>query len=400
MAEKIEVKMPADQQEGTTSVIGSWLKNVGDNVTQNEPLLEISTDKVTVEVSAPASGVLSKILKEPNDSVTHEDVLGIIEVGAVGKVSAGSMNKEQALVERAANCSKPASLEDLTPAVRRLLKEHNLDPASVSGTGREGRITLEDVERALASRGKTPSAASGNPSQGIPSHRQPHSAVRKIIAQAMQSSVQNAPHVTSVFQADLSAVIAHREANKAEFEKRGIKLTFTSYFVAAAAKALNAVPEVNSRWHDDALEIFDEINIGVGTAVAPNKGNDAGLVVPVVRSADSLSLEQLATSLQDLTTRARQGALQPSEVRGGTFTISNHGVTGSLLAAPIIINQPQSAILGIGKLEKRAVVETRSGKDELVIKPLIYVTLTIDHRVLDGFKANQFLEEFIAGLRV
>jgi 2-oxoglutarate dehydrogenase E2 component (dihydrolipoamide succinyltransferase) len=222
-----------------------------------------------------------------------------------------------------------------------------------------------------------------------------------MIANNMLRSVQVAPHVTSVFELDLSATINHRNKIRTEIEKSGAKLTFTTYFVAACAKALQKVPEVNSRWHDDALEVFDDCNIGVGTAVPPkNPGEDAGLVVPVVHSAQRLSLAEIATKLTDLTERARTNSLKPEDIRGGTFTISNHGVSGSLVAAPIIINQPQSAILGIGKLEDRPSVITKAdGNSELTIRPKLYVTLTLDHRVLDGFKANAFLSAFVEHLQ-
>ena len=208
----------------------------------------------------------------------------------------------------------------------------------------------------------------------------------------MVQSVAAAPHVTSVFDADLSAVIAHRDANKAEFEKRGAKLTYTAYFVKASVDALKAVPEVNSRWHDDALEIFDDINIGVATALG-----SGGLIVPVIMKAQELDLFRIAERLQDLTERARNEKLDPRDVQNGTFTISNHGVSGSLIASPIIINQPQSAILGVGKAERRVVAAGDLGS-EVEVKHMCYVTLTIDHRVLDGFQANQFLTSWVGAL--
>ena len=177
-----------------------------------------------------------------------------------------------------------------------------------------------------------------------------HTQMRRSIAQHMVQSVAAAPHVTSVFDADLSRVVAHRAANKSEFEKRGAKLTYTAYFVKASVEAIKAVPEVNSRWHDDALEIFDDINIGIATAL--DKG---GLIVPVITRAQDLDLFGIAERLQDLTERARSERLETRDVQSGTFTISNHGVSGSLIASPIVINQPQSAILGIGKMERRVV---------------------------------------------
>jgi Pyruvate/2-oxoglutarate dehydrogenase complex, dihydrolipoamide acyltransferase (E2) component, and related enzymes len=222
--------------------------------------------------------------------------------------------------------------------------------------------------------------------------RVPHNQMRRSIAQHMVQSVATAPHVTSVFDADLSAVVAHRDANKNEFQSRGVKLTYTAYFVRATVAALKAVPEANSRWHDDALEIFDDINIGVATALGAG-----GLIVPVILKAQDLDLFATAQALQDLTERARSEKLDARDVQNGTFTISNHGVSGSLMAAPIIINQPQSAILGVGKMERRVVPAAASG-DEITVKPMCYVTLTIDHRVLDGFQANQFLTAWVDAL--
>jgi len=199
--------------------------------------------------------------------------------------------------------------------------------------------------------------------------------------------VHTAPHVTTLFEVDLAAVLAHRAQHKADFERRGASLTLTAYFLAACVEGLRAVPELNSRWTPDALEVFERVDIGVATALA-----DGGLVVPVLRDVPSLDLFGIARGLADLVARAREERLLPADLRGGTFTISNHGVSGSLLAAPIVINQPQSGILGIGKLEKRAVVLVVDGQEQIAIRPRCYVTLTIDHRVLDGQRANQFLQ--------
>jgi 2-oxoglutarate dehydrogenase E2 component (dihydrolipoamide succinyltransferase) len=226
------------------------------------------------------------------------------------------------------------------------------------------------------------------------SHRIPHTAVRKRVAEHMvQSLLHTAPHVTTVFEVDLTAVLAHRLQHRDEFARRGAPLTLTAYFLQATVDAIRAVPEANSRWTDSALEVFDAIHIGVGTALEAG-----GLVVPVLRDVQSLDLFKTAEGLNDLVTRAREGRLVPADVRGGTFTISNHGVSGSLVATPIIINQPQSAILGVGKLEKRPVVVDEGGVDRVVIRPRCYVTLTIDHRVMDGHQANRFLQTFVARL--
>lgn len=409
----VDVTLPVEQTEGTETVISLWFKAVGDEVTENEPLLEVSTDKVNVEIAAPASGRLAEILKSDGDSVLPGELVGRIASGDSSAATvAAAPPTDRASSPQADGTSKtpavgtPAVTDasaDLSPAVRRLIKEYNIDPSMIEGTGRGGRVTHQDVMNLIASgaadagryaAAKAPdSMGAKRPPSAIKSHSVPHSHMRRSIAQHMVQSMSVAPHVTSVFDADLSGVVAHRDANKADFEKRGAKLTYTAYFVAAAVEALKAVPEANSRWHDDRLEIFDDINIGVATALP--KG---GLIVPVIMKAQDLDLFGIAQRLGDLTERARDGSLDPKDVQHGTFTISNHGVSGSLVAAPIVINQPQVAILGVGKMERRVVTADAQGKDDIMVKPMCYVTLTIDHRVLDGFQANQFLTNFVESI--
>jgi len=382
MPSLVDVIVPVGQAEGTESVVSTWFKSVGDSVAENEPLLEISTDKVNMEVASPGSGRLVEILKSDGEQVEPGDVLGRID--ASNLTESKPADAPPPAIAQADGVEKQPPTLELSPAVRKLLKEHGLDASQVTGTGKGGRITADDVTKQVESRKK--------PSSGLSGRMVKHTQMRRSIAQHMVQSVATAPHVTSVFDADLSRVVAHREANKAEFEKRGAKLTYTAYFVKATVDALKEVPEVNSRWHDDALEIFDDINVGVATALG-----SGGLIVPVITKAQDLDLYAIAERLQDLTDRARNEKLDPKDVQNGTFTISNHGVSGSLIAAPIIINQPQSAILGIGKLERR-VVAMSGGSGEVEVKPMCYVTLTIDHRVLDGFQANQFLTSWVEAL--
>ena len=411
----VDVTLPTEQSEGTESVISLWFKAVGETVQQNEPLLEVSTDKVNVEIAAPATGTLAEILKTDGDKVEPGDLVGRIALeGSTVKSQPASTKSpaEPGSLPQADGASKTPAVgtravsdttADLSPAVKRLLKEHNLDPSTITGTGRGGRITHQDVMNVVSSaeaegaHGSTEapsrSGAPGRAASVIPSRSVPHTQMRRSIAEHMVQSMSVAPHVTSVFEADLSAVTAHRDANKADFQSRGAKLTYTAYFVAAAVEALKTVPEANSRWHDDRLEIFEDINIGVATAL-PN----GGLIVPVIRKAHDLDLFAIAERLADLTERARNSSLDPKDVQAGTFTISNHGVSGSLVATPIVINQPQVAILGVGKLERRPVVADVDGKEEIVIRPMCYVSLTIDHRVLDGFQANQFLTRLVEAL--
>nr|MDP8995004.1 2-oxo acid dehydrogenase subunit E2 [Pseudomonadota bacterium] len=224
----------------------------------------------------------------------------------------------------------------------------------------------------------------------VHSHSVPHDRMRLKIAENMLNSVTRAPHVTALFEADFSAIMRHRERHKEAFAKKGVKLSYTAYIAAAAAEAMKVAPAINSRWYEDRLEIFDEINIGVGTALG-----EKGLIVPVLRRVQTLSLKGIAAGLDELIEKARAEQLAARDVAGGTFTISNHGVSGSLFAAPIIINQPQSAILGVGKLEKRVVVREVEGVDTIQIRPMAYVSLTIDHRVVDGHQTNAWLTRFV-----
>jgi 2-oxoglutarate dehydrogenase E2 component (dihydrolipoamide succinyltransferase) len=275
----------------------------------------------------------------------------------------------------------------LSPSVKRACLQHEIDPSRIEGTGRNGRVTRADVDNIVASSGEKAAKPS---TTGIASHDVPHDRMRLRIAENMLASVTQAPHVTAVFEADFSAIIRHRERHKAAFAKRGVKLTYTAYLVAAAAQAMKVAPAINSRWHADRLELFDDINIGVGTALG-----EKGLIVPVLRQVQMLNLKGVAAGLDQLVEKARKEKLTGKDVSGGTFTISNHGVSGSLFASPIIINQPQSAILGVGKLEKRVVVREADGVDTIQIRPMAYVSLTIDHRVVDGHQTNAWLSRFV-----
>lgn len=395
------------EQEGTKAIVRSWLKKLGDTVAVNDPLVELETDKVTQEVPSPANGVLTEILLDTDAEAVPGAVLGrISEVATRASPDASAAEPESGLVadvpeDRASGDRRVLAL---SPAVRKAVKQHGIDPATIAGTGRGGRVTRADVDRVVAERAARPAPTAMAPSvqpEPPPSASEPAGGVRAIphdrmrlaIARNMLESVTAAPHVTAVFECDFSAITAHRRKHKAAFERQGANLTFTAYLVAASVEAMRAAPAINSRWFDDRLEIYDEIGVGVGTALG-----DEGLVVPVVRRAQTLSLLGVASALTDLTARARARALTPSDMRGGTFTISNHGVSGSLLATPIIINQPQSAILGVGKVEKRVVVREVDGVDAIQIRPMCYVSLTIDHRVVDGHQTNAWLSAFVSAI--
>lgn len=398
MAALMDVLAPLEQ-EGTKAVVRAWLKQPGEAVAVDDPLVELETDKVTQEVPSPVAGILAEILLQSGDDAGPGAVLA--------RIRAGGEHQNAPLIAAAPVSHETTEMAPdvmrYSPAVRHASLQYGIDPATVAGTGKNGRVTRVDIEAAFAARADaSPLIAPTEPSRPAEprsareefvergSRTVPHSPMRLAIASNMLNSVTVAPHVTAVFEADFSAIMKHREANRAALAARGSNLSYTAYIVAAAAAAMRAVPEINSRWHNDHLEIFDDVNIGVGTALG-----DKGLVVPVIRRVQHLSLAGIATALQDLTARARAGTLKPEDMRGGTFTISNHGISGSLFASPIIINQPQAAILGVGKLEKRVVVREVGGVDTIQVRPMAYVSLTIDHRAVDGHQTNLWLTRFV-----
>lgn len=387
----IDVRVP-DEQEGTKAVVRAWLKKVGEAVSENDPLVELETDKVTQEVPAPATGVLAEILLDTDDEAEPGALLARIEAGTYEPNAFDSSEPEQGSKPIAsATPVKTGDLETrLSPSVRRALLQHSIDPARIQGTGRDGRITRDDVDRAVAS---AATASVGEPPTAQPRYFAggdiPHDRMRLKIAENMVRAVSQAPHVTALFEADFSAIAAH----KAAMAVRGVKLSYTAYLIKAAAEAMAVAPAINGRWEEDRIAVSPTINIGVGTALG-----EKGLVVPVVKDVAALSLQEVGSKLDDLTSRARSGNLTAADVSGGSFTISNHGVSGSLLAAPIILHAGQAAILGVGRLEKRVVVREMNGQDAILVRPMAYVTLTIDHRVVDGHQTNAWLTRFVAVL--
>jgi 2-oxoglutarate dehydrogenase E2 component (dihydrolipoamide succinyltransferase) len=390
----IEVRVP-DEQEGTKAVVRAWLRKVGDLVFENEPLVELETDKVTQEVPSPAAGVLAEIVLDTDAEAVPGALLARIETDG-SPAKAGAQEAEPFDPTNAAAAAAPGPRPSpgnnevetrLSPSVRRACLQHGIDASRIEGTGRNGRVTREDVDRAIAS---ATVVSVGEPATAQPRQFNaqdiPHDRMRLTIAENMARAVAEQPHVTAVFEADFSAIAAHKAAMAA----RGTKLSYTAYIVKAAAEAMAVAPAINGRWEKDRIAVSPTIDIGVGTALG-----EKGLVVPVVRDAGALTLEQVGARLDDLTRRARDGKLERSEVSGGSFTISNHGVSGSLLAAPIILHQGQAAILGIGKLQKRVVVREIEGQDAILVRPMAYVTLTIDHRVVDGHQTNAWLTRFV-----
>lgn len=437
------VIMPQMGESVVEGTVGKWLKRVGDPVEEYEPVVEVETDKVTSEITASASGTLLKIYVDEGHTVAAGTVLAVIgqpgervpdapeaePLAAHGRTvtveSGAAATPQGSPVQAAPRTNHAPEMAHVTPVVARMAAEHHIDVSQIVGTGRGGRVTKKDIlayiERGNAAQAvETPPAeddlppwerpGSGDlfkptddlykqtpappdhvhktpPSPGQPGELVPHSAMRRRIAEHMvRSKLHTAPHVTTVFEADMSAIVAHREQHKADFARRGVNLTFTAYFMAAAAAALRRHPAVNSEWRDDGLLLKPEINIGMAVAL------DEGLIVPVLKRIDELSLAGIARQINDLAQRARANALKPDEVQGGTFTITNHGVAGSLFATPVI-NQPQSGILGVGAIKKRVVV---LDGDAIAVRPMVYLSFTFDHRALDGASADWFVAEIVA----
>jgi pyruvate/2-oxoglutarate dehydrogenase complex dihydrolipoamide acyltransferase (E2) component len=302
----------------------------------------------------------------------------------------------------------PRELGFISPVVAKIAAEHRVDLSKVHGTGMGGRITKNDIEKFLEIRNKTslsptsiafPDSAS-TPTTTIASPSSltytlyPQTSMRRAIAEHMVLSEHTAPHVSTIMEVDMTRVTAHRNSNKDSFAAEGVNLTFTAYFVSASVTALKAYPIVNSSWSEDGVRVFNTINIGMATALG-----EEGLIVPVIKNTENLSLLGIARLVNDLSNRARAHKLQPEEVKGGTFTITNHGVTGSLFATPII-NQPQCAILGVGMIQKRPVVVSDPIMgDLLAIRPMTYLSLTFDHRIIDGAIADYFLARIVDSLQ-
>ncbi len=403
MQNTINIVLEAEQLEGTEATVSNWLVQPGEQVVKDSPIVELETDKVAIEVTAAASGTLTKIIAKVGDKVVADDVLAMMH-----NCIADTDNEQPAISDADSNLETEASIISsstdsrpstdrskrhlLGPAVKKLLCAHNINAMDITATGADGRISKRDVQQHIGDlHSNTATAVTTENSVSSASTFIPHTPMRRSIAKHMVDSLlKTSPHVTSVFEMDMSAIIAHRADRKLGYLDAQVNLTFTAYFLAASAAAIEAVPEINSRFHSDGLEVFSQINIGVGTALA-----DSGLVVPVVPNVQEKSLFQIAANLTEQTEKARNRKLTAQDMQGGTFTISNYGVSGSLLATPIIINQPQVAILGVGKMEKRVVVECIDNRDTMVIKPMCYVSLSIDHRALDAHQTNKFLNEFV-----
>jgi 2-oxoglutarate dehydrogenase E2 component (dihydrolipoamide succinyltransferase) len=400
--------------EGT---ITKWLKKVGDTVAQDEPLFEISTDKVDAEIPSPAAGTLSEIKIAEGNTVQINTVVAVI--GGAARASAApavatpapaaAAPKSAAVpassaVEPAADFEETASVDGVrsSPLVRKIAKENNLDLSKVKGTGSAGRITKEDALAAIAQRAAAPAPASAPapvaaavaaPKPALASsvvlgELVPLSRMRSIIAQRMVDSKHTSPHVHTCFKIDLTKIVKLREKEKSKYEQRnGVKLTYMPFITRAVINTLRKMPIVNASMEGDGIRYHKNVNIGIAVAL------DWGLIVPVIKEAEDKSFLGVARAIVDIAERARGKKLKPDEVSGGTFTITNPGIFGEQFGTPII-NQPESAILGVGGLFKEPTVITdESGSDSIAVRSIIRLTLGFDHRIVDGADAGKFMQE-------
>mgnify|MGYP005837757381 CR=1 FL=1 len=417
----VDIVLPQIGESMTEATIGRWLKRVGDRVERYEALVEVETDKVSTEVTSITSGVLLEIAVLEGTTVPVGTLLARIGEASEAAVSSapepGAGTTATTVTTVTPEPARPRRTDGppITPVVARLAAEYGIDLSQIRGTGAGGRISKKDVLRYIEERQKTVATPPPTPvappppppapvapppppptpvappprapvAQPLPDDAilTPLTTMRRVIADHMVRSLRDAPQATTVFEVDMGQVLAHRERHRNSFEQQGIRLTVTAYVVQAVATALRRVPALNSRFTDEGIITYRRIHIGVAVAL------DDGLIVPVLRDADEKSLAGIARALNDLTERARMRRLQPDDTEGGTFTISNHGVGGSLFATPIL-NRGQSGILGVGAIVRRPVVITHQGSDAIVVRPMCYLSLTFDHRACDGATADAFL---------
>ena len=371
----IEIKVPALGESVSEASIAKLYKKIGDNVRADELVLELETDKVTLEVNAPANGVIKDLKVKEGDSVKVGDLVAIMQEGQVAAAKASIAAPAQ--IASATNQVNSAA-HNLSPAPKKIATENNIDTTQISGTGKDGRVTKGDVLNAIANPSQ-PLASSHNGSKQV--ERVKMSKLRQKIAERLKESQNTAAILTTFNEVDMSAIMAIRAEYKDIFEKKhGVKLGFMSFFVKAAIQALKEIPAVNAEI--DGTDIIYKNFYDIGVAV----GSPQGLVVPVLREADRLNLAQIEKGIADLGLKARDGKLTLPDLAGATFTISNGGVYGSLMSTPII-NPPQSGILGMHKIQERPMVIN----GEIKIRPMMYLALSYDHRIIDGKEAVTFL---------
>ncbi|MGZ6021867.1 MAG: 2-oxoglutarate dehydrogenase complex dihydrolipoyllysine-residue succinyltransferase [Rhizomicrobium sp.] len=399
----VEIKVPAMGESVTEATVSKWFKKQGDAVKRDEPLLELETDKVTVEVPAPADGSIESISVQEGDTVQVGAILGAIAEGAKGNVSSAAPAKSAPAAPPKPAAPKPAPVAapkaeaprpvaapavPVMPSVRRIAEESGIDASRVPGSGRDGRVTkgdmLEALEARAAERTSRPAPAlvhAGPRARADREERVAMSRLRKTIALRLKESQNTAAQLTTFNEVDMSHVMALRAEYKDSFEKKhGVRLGFMGFFVKACIAALKELPNVNGEIEGDDIVYKNYYDMGVAVST------ERGLVVPVVRDADMLSLAQIEARIHDYGLRARDNKLKLEELQGGTFTITNGGVFGSLMSTPIL-NAPQSGILGMHKIQPRPVAEG----DKIVIRPMMYLALSYDHRLVDGREAVTFL---------
>jgi 2-oxoglutarate dehydrogenase E2 component (dihydrolipoamide succinyltransferase) len=393
-----DVIMPQMGESIAEGTVTKWHKKVGDRVERDEPLFEISTDKVDTEIPSPASGILSEIRVGEGQTVPINTVVGVIgDKVAEARVEAPPAPPpvHPAAPPATPPTPTPAATSERghrsSPLVRKMATEHKIDLLKLSGSGQGGRVTKQDVLKHLESRAQAPAAPDAVPvpasaAAGVFQGRveiAPMSAIRKSIAEHMVLSRRTSAHVTTVFEVDVSRIVKARESLKGTFEKEeGVKLTYTPFFIRAVTFALKSFPALNASIEGDRILYRKDYNIGVAVAL------EGGLIVPVVHHADEKSFLGLTRAVSDLAERARGKRLKPEEVQGGTFTLTNPGPFGSLFGTPII-NQPQVAILGVGGIHKRPVVVN----DAIAVRSMVYLALSFDHRLVDGALADQFMAD-------
>jgi pyruvate dehydrogenase E2 component (dihydrolipoamide acetyltransferase) len=420
----IDVVMPQMGESIVEGTLTKWLKKAGEHVERDEPLFEISTDKVDTEIPSPAAGVLKDVLVEEGKTVAISTVVGRIEEGAGNGASAPAVPAEAKTAEPAPQVEAPKVAEPvqqrgpqlvqpqpqapqpaaetespsgpLSPLVRKMAREYGIDLRQVKGTGAGGRISKQDLEAYMSAQGartmeqvSTPSAPAATPSAATPAmpraeaprtRMEPMSTMRQKIAEHMVMSKRTSAHVTTVHKTDMTKIAKLRERHKGEFQQRyGFSLTYLPFVIAATVEAIHDYPIVNASIEGTNIIYHNEINVGIAVAL------ENGLIVPVIRNADEKNVTGLQRAVVDLSTRARSRQLKPDEVQGGTFSITNFGSFGSVFATPVI-NQPQVAILGVGAVEKTPVVID----DAIAIRSVAYLALTFDHRLIDGALADQF----------
>ena len=396
-----EIRVPTLGESVSEATIGKWFKKPGEAVKADEPLVELETDKVTLEVNAPAAGVLGEIVAKEGDTVGVSALLGTIAEGGAAAAAAPAPKAEAkpAAAPPAAEAPKAAATKaaDSGPAVSRLAAESGVDPSKVAASGKDGRVTKGDMLAAIATGGAAAPAAApapvavrapSAPDDGAREERVKMTKLRQTIARRLKEAQSNAAMLTTFNEVDMSGVMALRNQYKDVFEKKhGVKLGFMGFFVKACVQALKEIPAVNAEI--DGTDIIYKNYYHIGVAV----GTEKGLVVPVVRDADELSIAGVEKKIGEFGRKARDGKLSIEEMQGGTFTISNGGVYGSLMSTPIL-NAPQSAILGMHKIQERPVVV--NGKIE--IRPMMYLAVSYDHRIIDGKEAVTFLVRIKEGL--